>query len=133
MLKRKLMTLAGIALAVAVLSPAASANAEGTYRPFMGTVSGTVSLNVLTGAMTAHAEGVATHLGEYTAGLEGTATITPKGVFGSGTQTTVAANGDELTGTYPLSTPGAPGVAHTTTIVTTATGGTGRFSGASGR
>jgi hypothetical protein len=132
MLKRKLMTLAGIALAVAVLSPAASANAEGTDRPFMGTVSGTVSLNVLTGAMTAHAEGVATHLGEYTAGLEGTATITPTGVFGSGTQTTVAANGDELTGTYTLSTPGAPGVAHTTTIVTTATGGTGRFSGASG-
>ena len=82
--------------------------------------------------MTAHAEGVATHLGEYTAGLEGTATITPTGVFGSGTQTTVAANGDELTGTYTLSTPGAPGVAHTTTIVTTATGGTGRFSGASG-
>ena len=132
MFKRKLMTLAGIALAVAVLSPAASANAEGTDRPFMGTVSGTVSLNVLTGAMTAHAEGVATHLGEYTAGLEGTATITPTGVFGSGTQTTVAANGDELTGTYTLSTPGAPGVAHTTTIVTTATGGTGRFSGASG-
>ena len=84
MFKRKLMTLAGIALAVAVLSPAASANAEGTDRPFMGTVSGTVSLNVLTGAMTAHAEGVATHLGEYTAGLEGTATITPTGVFGSG-------------------------------------------------
>ena len=132
MFKRKLTTLAGIALAVAVLSPAASANAEGTDRPFMGTVSGTVSLNVLTGAMTAHAEGVATHLGEYTAGLEGTATITPTGVFGSGTQTTVAANGDELTGTYTLSTPGAPGVAHTTTIVTTATGGTGRFSGASG-
>ena len=132
MFKRKLMTLAGIALAVAVLSPAASANAEGTDRPFMGTVSGTVSLNVLTGAMTAHAEGVATHLGEYTAGLEGTATITPTGVFGSGTQKTVAANGDELAGTYTLSTPGAPGVAHTTTIVTTATGGTGRFSGASG-
>ena len=31
-----------------------------------------------------------------------------------------------------MSTPGAPGVAHTTTLVSTATGGTGRFSGASG-
>jgi len=133
MFKRKLMMLAGLAVAVVALGPAsASANAGGTDRPFMGTVSGTVSLNVLTGAMTAHGEGVATHLGEYTAGLEGTATITPTGVFGSGTQTTVAANGDELTGTYTLATPGAPGVAHTTTIVTTATGGTGRFSDASG-
>jgi hypothetical protein len=133
MFKRKLMMLAGLAVAVVALGPAsASANAGGTDRPFMGTVSGTVSLNVLTGAMTGHGEGVATHLGEYTAGLEGTATITPTGVFGSGTQTTVAANGDELTGTYTLATPGAPGVAHTTTIVTTATGGTGRFSDASG-
>ena len=133
MIKRKLMTLAGLALAVVALSPAsASANAGGTDRPFMGTVSGTVSLNVLTGAMTADGEGVATHLGEYTTSLEGTATITPTGVFGSGTQTIVAANGDELTGTYTLSTPGAPGVAHTTTIVSTITGGTGRFSDASG-
>jgi hypothetical protein len=133
MFKRKLMMLAGLVLAVAVLSPAsASANAGGTDRPMKGTISATVSLNVLTGAMTADGGGVATHLGEFTTSLEGTVTITPTGVLGSGTQTTMAANGDELTGTYTLSTPGAPGVAHTTTIVTTVTGGTGRFSDASG-
>ena len=133
MFKRNLTMLAGLALAVVALSPAsASANVGGTDRPFIGTFSGTTRLNVLTGAMTADSGGVATHLGEYTSSLEGTVTITPTGVFGSGTQTTVAANGDELTGTYILSTPGAPGVAHTTTIVSTATGGTGRFSDASG-
>ncbi len=98
----------------------------------MGTVSGTVSLNVLTGAMTADGGGVATHLGEYTSGLEGTATITPTGVFGSGTQTVMAANGDELTGTYTLATPGAPAVAHTTTIVSRPSPWHGRFSDASG-
>ena len=133
MFKRKLMMLAGLVLVVAVLSPASAlANAGGSDRPHMGTFSGTISLNVLTGAMTADVGGVATHLGEYTSSLEGTVTITPTGVFGSGTQTTVAGNGDELTGTYTLSTPGAPGVAHTTTIVSTITGGTGRFSAASG-
>jgi hypothetical protein len=133
MFKRKLMMLAGLVLTVAVLSPAsASANVGGTDRPFTGTVSSTVSLNVLTGALTVDGEGVATHLGEFTTSLEGTVTITPTGTFGSGTQTIVAGNGDELTGTYTLSTPGAPGVAHTTTLVSTATGGTGRFSDASG-
>jgi len=133
MFKRKLMTLAGLGIAVVALSPASAlANAGGTDRPMKGTFSGTTSLNVLTGAMTAETGGVATHLGEYTSSLAGTVTITPTGVFGSGTQTTVAANGDELTGTYTLSTPGAPGVAHTTTLVSTATGGTGRFSDASG-
>ena len=120
MFKGKLMMLAGLALAVVALSPAsASAKAGGTDRPHKGTVSGTVSLNVLTGALTAHANGVATHLGVFTTSLEGTVTITPTGTFGSGTQTIVAANGDELTGTYTLSTPGAPGVAHTTTLVST--------------
>jgi hypothetical protein len=133
MFKRKLTMLVGLALAVAVLSPAsASAKAGGTHRPMKGKISATVSLNVLTGALTADGEGVATHLGKFTTSLKGTVTITPTGVFGNGTQTVVAANGDELTGTYTLSTPGAPAVAHTTTIVTTVTGGTGRFSDASG-
>jgi hypothetical protein len=133
MFKRKLMMLAGLVLAVAVLSPAsASANAGGTDRPVKGTISATVSLSVLTGAVTVEGGGVAAHLGKFTTSLEGTVTVTPTGTFGSGTQTTMAANGDEMTGTYTLATPGAPGVAHTTTIVMTVTGGTGRFSNASG-
>ena len=133
MFKRKLMLLAGLALAVVALSPAsASANAGGTDRPVSGTISATVTLNVLTGAVTVEGGGVASHIGKFTTSLEGTVMITSTGTFGSGTFTTVAANGDELTGTYTLATPGAPGVAHTTTIVMTLTGGTGRFSDASG-
>jgi hypothetical protein len=130
---RKLMTLAGLALAVAAISPAsAPAKAGGTDRPVKGTISGTVSLNVLTGAFTADAMGLTTHDGEYTVSLEGAVAITQEGVFGSGTGTIVAANGDQMTGTFTLETPGQPGVAHTTTIVMTVTGGTGRFSDASG-
>ena len=133
MIKRNLMTFAGLALAVVALGPAsASANAGGTDRPHMGTVSGTVSLNVLPGVLTADANGVATHIGVFTTSLEGRVALTPTGTFGSGTQKIVAANGDELTGTYTLATPGAPATAHTTTIVTTVTGGTGRFADASG-
>jgi hypothetical protein len=130
---RKLITLAGLALAVVALGPASAlANAAGTDRPVKGTISGTVSLNVLTGAFTADATGVATHLGDNTVSLEGAVAITPEGVFGSGTGTIVAADGDQMIGTFTLETPGQPGVAHTTTIVMTVTGGTGRFSDASG-
>jgi len=133
MFMRKLITLAGLALAVVAISPAsAPAKAGGTDRPVKGTISGTVSLNVLTGAFTADGTGVATHLGKYTVSLQGAVAITPEGVFGSGTGTIVAANGDQMTGTLTLETPGQPGVAHTTTIVMTLTGGTGRFSDASG-
>ena len=130
---RKLITLAGLALAVVAISPAsAPAKAGGTDRPVKGTSSGTVSLNVLTGAFTADAAGVGTHLGEYTVAIEGTVAITPEGAFGSGTATIVAANGDQMTGTVTLATPGQPSVAHTTTSVMTVTGGTGRFADASG-
>ena len=55
---RKLITLAGLALAVVAIGPASAlANAGGTDRPVKGTISGTVSLNVLTGAFTADAIG----------------------------------------------------------------------------
>jgi hypothetical protein len=130
---RKLITLAGLALAVVAISPAsAPANAGGTDRPVKGTISGTVSLSVKTLAFTADAMGVSTYDGEYTVSEEGTVAITPEGVFGSGTLTIVAANGDQTTGTFTLATPGQPGEAHTTTTVITVTGGTGRFSDASG-
>jgi hypothetical protein len=130
---RKATTLAALALALVALSPASAlANAGGTDRPAKGTVSGTVSVNVQTGALTADATGTATHLGRFTSSLEGAIAITPEGTVGSGTQTIVAANGDQATGTFELTTPGLPTEAHTTTIVTTVTGGTGRFSDASG-
>ena len=99
MFKRKLMMLAGLALAVAVLSPAsASANAGGTDRPAKGTFSGTSTLDVPTRTLTGDAFGVASHLGKYTASLQGAVTFTPTAVLGSGTETIVGANGDQATG-----------------------------------
>jgi hypothetical protein len=126
--------LAGLALALVALSPAsAPAKAGGTDRPYKGTFSGTVSVNLQTLEITSDATGVAAHLGKYATSLEGAIAITPEGTTGSGTQTIVAANGDQGTGTFTLSTPGLPtDPGHTTTLVTTVTGGTGRFSDASG-
>jgi hypothetical protein len=125
--------LAGLVLAVAALSPASAlAKAGGADRPVKGTVSGTVSANVQAFAITGEGTGVAAHLGRFTSSLEGAIAITPEGTEGGGTQTIVAANGDQLTGTFTLSTPGLPSEAHTTMLVTTLTGGTGRFSDAHG-
>jgi hypothetical protein len=130
---RKTTTLAGLVLAVAALSPASAlAKAGGADRPVKGTVSGTVRANVQALAITGEGTGVAAHLGRFTSSLEGAITIAPEGTEGGGTQTIVAANGDQLTGTFTLATPGLPSEAHTTTLVTTVTGGTGRFSDARG-
>ncbi len=71
---------------------------------------------------------MAAHIGKYTNGLEGTAAIIPPETFASGTQIIVAANGDQLTGSFALESMGVdPTAPHETTIVTTVTGGTGRF------
>jgi hypothetical protein len=116
-------------LALATLSPApALANTGGTDRPMKASGSGTLSVNPETGAFTGDATGVSRHLGNYTVHLEGTGAPTPGADFaGSGTATIVAADGDQLTGTFTLTTTG-----HATTVVVTVTGGTGRFADASG-
>lgn len=133
MFTRKRITLAALVLGIAALVPAsAPADTGGTDRPVMGTISGTTSVNVQTGAFTSEATGIAAHLGGYTTNLAGTVAITPAGTVGSGAQTVMAANGDELNATYTLETPAVGPGAHTTTIITTISGGTGRFSEATG-
>jgi hypothetical protein len=131
---RKAIALAGLVLALAILNPASAlANTEGTHCPLNGSGSGTVSLNVLTGAFTSDAAGIGSCTGKTTTHIEGTGALTPEGTFAaSGTATIVAANGDQLTGTFTLTTTGPPGTTHTTTGVATITGGTGRFADASG-
>lgn len=128
---RKGITLAGLALAAVALGPT-PALATAKDLPVRGTISGTAGVNVQTLGLTVDFTGVATHLGEYTAHQEGTLQITPEGTEGSGTVTIVAADGDQATGAFTLATPGLPTEPHTTTGVTTITGGTGRFSDASG-
>lgn len=123
---RKAMTLACLALALAILSPASALAKDD--RPVKGTGSGTISLDPLTGAFTGDATGVSSHLGNYTVHLEGAGAPTPEGTFaGGGTVTIVAANGDRLTGTFTLTRTGP-----STTVVVKITGGTGRFADASG-
>ncbi len=131
---RKVMTLAALALAVAALAPASAlAKSGGTDRPVKGSGSGTVSIYLPTFAITGDLTGAATHLGEYTAHVEATGTLTPEGtVLATGTQTTVADNGDQLTGPVTITGPAPSTTVHQTTAVMTVTGGTGRFAGASG-
>jgi hypothetical protein len=131
---RKAITLAGLVLVVAALGSApALAKAGGADRPVKATISGTNSLNVQTGAVAGDFTGVASHVGRFTSHQEGTVTaVTPEGVVAEGTQTIVAANGDQLSVTFRAETEGLPPAAHVTTTVFTATGGTGRFSDASG-
>jgi hypothetical protein len=139
MTTRKAIALAGLVLALAILSPASAlAKAKGTDRPMKeveGTVSGTVTLTPMAGAFEGDVTGVMSHLGEYTGHAEGIGAFTPQGTFeATGTTTVVADNGDKLIGTATFKTspftPTHP--AHTTTHVTTLTGGTGRFADARG-
>jgi hypothetical protein len=121
---------------LAVVGPgSAMAKAGGTDRPVKGTASGTVRLNLLTHNYAAEVSGTSTHPGLYRARDEGSGAILPDFSFaGTGEVSLVAANGDELHGPSTLTTsPFTPGaVEHTTTEVTTITGGTGRFEDATG-
>ena len=131
---RKIVALAGLVLALAVLSPASAlANAGGTDRPIKGAGTGAITLNPATGAFTGAVPGVSSHLGNITVHIEGVGARAADGTFtGSGTATLVAANGDEVRGTITL-TQRALTDGHTvTTVVVTITGGTGRFANASG-
>lgn len=131
---RKGVALAGLALALAVLSPAsAPASAGGTDRPIKGAGTGTISLDPATGAFTGVVPGIGSHLGNITVHIEGVGARAADGTFaGSGTATIVAANGDEVTGTITLTQTTLPDGHTTTTVVLTITGGTGRFANASG-
>lgn len=121
---------------LAVVSPGvAVAKAGGTDRPVSGTASGTVRLNLLTHNYAAEVSGTSTQVGLYGARDEGSGAFLPDFTFaGTGEVSLVAANGDELHGRSTLTTsPFTPGaVEHTTTEVTTITGGTGRFEDATG-
>jgi hypothetical protein len=129
----------GFAALVVVLAVAtagsAMANAGGTDRTIKGTGSGTVRLNLLTHDFAAEVSGTTTHIGLYGARSEGSGAFLPDLSFaGRGEVVIVAANGDEVHGPSMLTTsPFTPGaVEHTTTEVTTITGGTGRFADATG-
>jgi hypothetical protein len=130
---RKAMLLTGLVLALAALSPASAlAKAGGTDRPVKGTVIGEVTVPIPSLQLTTDASGVMTHLGKYTAHFEGSAEIVGGRTLGAGTFVVVAADGDELTGTFTLNGAVPTGEPHSLMAVLTVTGGTGRFADASG-
>jgi hypothetical protein len=130
---RRAMLLLGFLLAFAVLAPgSALAKAGGTNRPVKGTAVGEVTVPIASLQLTTDASGVMTHLGQYTAHFEGSAEIVGGRTLGEGIFTVVAANGDELTGTFTLNGALPSGEPHSLTAVLTITGGTGRFADASG-
>jgi hypothetical protein len=125
-----------VGLTLATLSPAvASADAGGTDRPMKGTISGIVTLTATTGSFEGGGTGQNSHLGSFTAHQKGSITppTTPNGAYtGNSTWSIVAADGDTLTGTATLTVEGPPAGTHTTTQISTITGGTGRFADATG-
>jgi hypothetical protein len=118
-------------LAVAALSPAAAlGKAGGTDRPVQGTSTSTTTVNLATGTGVSDGSGQVSHLGAFTFHNDFTGfTVTGDTFSWTQTATIVAANGDEIfataVGTGTLSTGEA-------TLVSTFTGGTGRFADASG-
>jgi hypothetical protein len=131
--KHKGTILAALVLVLAALSPASAlAKAGGTDRPVKGTALGAVTATIPALHLTADASGVSSHLGKYTGHFEGNGEIVGGRTLGEGTFTLVAANGDELTGTFTLNGALPSGEVHSLTVVLTITGGTGRFADARG-
>jgi hypothetical protein len=136
MRRRTLLILMSL-LALAVVAPAAAlAKAD---RPLKGRGSGTTTFDFGIVPIPGTAEGTArfSHLGKSTYSSEYTITFSSATAFTiAGTQTIVAANGDMLfatfTGTGNLDGPFGAGQSAENTLVSTISGGTGRFADASG-
>lgn len=137
---RRIILLAGLALAIGVLLPASALPAAGSSDlPFKGTVVGSATFPLdptcPTGRRTwSAATGTASHLGRVT--MVTNHCTPPANVITDGQMTLVAANGDELHMTYsgtcdfdPLAAVGDVFPCNTVFVVA---GGTGRFQGATG-
>jgi hypothetical protein len=135
MTKHRLIALASTTiLALTILTPASALASTRTEHPMTGQSSGTLSINLLTGDFTGDTAGTSSDLGRFSSHLEGNGAVTPDNTFqGSGTTVRiVAANGDTLKGTFTLTTTPLLSTGHTATLVITITGGTGRFTNATG-
>jgi hypothetical protein len=124
------------AFAVALPGPAV-AKEGGADRPVKGNAAGTTTGNLATGTSISQGTATISHLGRSTYVNQATFSVSGTTLTVSGTATVTAANGDQLfatfTGSGSVSSP-IPAVGATTdlTVVVTITGGTGRFSDASG-
>ena len=122
--------LIALALALSLAGPVAA----GESAPFKGTLEGVATITPLgPTAVSVHIEaaGYATQLGRFT--VEVPHLVNPQTRIATGSYVFTAANGDTLTATFtgqatPTATPGVLTIVETATI----TGGTGRFSDATG-
>jgi hypothetical protein len=130
---RKPIMIAGLVLALGVLAPAtALGKAGGTDRPISAHASGTTVVDLGTLAFTSDISGIWSHMGKSTAQIEGVITPTGPDTFTiAGSFVIVAANGDEVFGTFSGSGTNTPSGSEGTVDVTYS-GGTGRFTDASG-
>ena len=131
---RRLIFLSSLVLTVAALSPAGALGAaKGTDRPSSGTSTSTTTIDTATGTGFVAGSGHLSHIGRFTFTNDITSlTITGPDTFSyTLTAIIVAANGDEIfttaTGTGTLTATGSE-----STLVSTITGGTGRFADATG-
>ena len=129
---RRLIFLSSLVLAVAALSPAAALGAaKGTDRPLKGTVTATTMDNLATLTVEVDGTFLFTHLGKGTFHEDATACCFGVTTFRfTGTETLVAANGDKLFATIAATV--CYRFCPVLTLVSTITGGTGRFADASG-
>jgi hypothetical protein len=130
---RKAIMIVGLILALGILAPAtALGKVGGTERPANGNASGTTTVDLGTLGFVTDATGVSAHLGKSTFHLDGVITPTGPDTFTlAGSVVAVAANGDELFGTFS-GTGAATASGSEGTTTTTFSGGTGRFENASG-
>jgi hypothetical protein len=137
-LKHLLSACTALLLALAVVAPGVAAGkAGGTDRPLKGSFSQTTTGDLATGTAISEGTGIFSHLGKSTIRNVGSVTLTGSTVNITGTSTTTAANGDQLFATYTgsgqVSSPvPTVGDINQFAFVATITGGTGRFSDASG-
>lgn len=121
-------------LGFAAISPAAAlAAAKGTDHPLRGTSTGTLTASLVTGAATSSFTGHVCPLGAITGADVVTFTVTGPTTFTyAGTDTLVAANGNEVFSTLTGSGTFTSSTTTQSTQVNTITGGTGRYADASG-
>jgi hypothetical protein len=121
-------------LAVAAIGPAAAlGKPHGTDRPVKGTSTSTTTVDLATGTGISDGSGQISHLGAFTFHNDFTGfTVTGDTFTWTQTATIVAANGDEIFTTAVGTGTLLPNNTSEATLVSTITGGTGRFADASG-
>jgi hypothetical protein len=132
---RKAFALAGLVLAIAVLSPAAAlAGKGGTDRPFKFSETGTGVTDLIHGVVSIALTGNGTHFGKFQHTEQGnvTPTIVPSVLDYKSTWHVVAANGDDVFGECAGTGTTSDGVHFLILLDCTSTDGTGRFAGVSG-